>query len=187
MHPEEKRWQPVTEHWSGKFLRVKTAGRWEYVERVGVDLAVVLIAETPEGAVLFTEQYRPPLRARVIEFPAGLVGDTAEFRGEPALVAAQRELREETGYEASKLEIMAQGPVTPGLTNESIMLVLCHGLRKVAEGGGDESEDIIVHEVMRCDVDDWLAQQQEAGFVVDPKIYAGLYFLKQDEHHGDCH
>jgi hypothetical protein len=50
---------------------------------------------------------------------------------------------------------------------------------KVAAGGGDHAEDIIVHEVPLAEVAGWLNEQREAGAACDIKIYAGLYFANR--------
>ena len=161
----------------GKFLRFVKKGRWEYVERTNCDVAVVIIAMTDEGHVLFTEQFRVPMNARVIELPAGLAGDSAEFHGESLLIAAERELREETGYAAARLEVLAEGPISPGLSTERIALVRATGLSKVSDGGGDETENIVTHEVLLGEVEEWLDRKRAEGIIVDPKIFSGLYFL----------
>lgn len=162
----------------GRHLRFARVGQWEYVERVNAALAVVIVAETDDGRVLFVEQFRPPVGKPVIELPAGLVGDDSGNSEEPILEAARRELLEETGYEAARLEIVAQGPVSPGLSTETIALVHATGLERRHEGGGIDSEDITVHAIPREKVRKWLLKMEHSGTVaVDPKVYAGLYFL----------
>jgi ADP-ribose pyrophosphatase len=51
-------------------------------------------------------------------------------------------------------------------------------LEKVGPGGGDESEDIVVHEVPIDEVRAYLDDCRAGGMVVDLKIYAGLYFCR---------
>ena len=163
----------------GRFLRLlRKPGGWEYCERANCQWAVVIAARTPEGAVLLVEQTRPPVEGRVIELPAGLVGDTADQPGESWLEAARRELLEETGYEADVLEEVARGPVSPGLGTERIVLVRATGLRRVGAGGGVEAEDITVHEVPLDRLESWLKERMAAGVQVDPKLFAGIYFLR---------
>ena len=91
--------------WQGQWLRMMRCGRWEYVERTNAGgMAVIVVAATPEGNVLFVEQTRMPLRGKTVEMPAGLVGDIEA--GESVLLAAERELLEETGWKAGKLEYL---------------------------------------------------------------------------------
>jgi ADP-ribose pyrophosphatase len=55
--------------------------------------------------------------------------------------------------------------------------VRAHDLVREHAGGGDGSEDIIVHEVPRADAARWLLDKMREGFSIDPKLFAGLYFL----------
>ncbi|MBI1291759.1 NUDIX domain-containing protein [bacterium] len=162
----------------GRFLRLrrKPSG-WEYCERTNCHWAVVIAAMTDDRRLLLVEQTRPPVGGRVIELPAGLVGDSPELSEESWQVAARRELLEETGYTADRIEEVARGPLSPGLGTERIVLVCATGLRRVAAGGGVDSEDITVHEVGLDELDQWLHDRMVAGIQVDPKLYAGVYFL----------
>ena len=59
----------------GRFLSLKKRNGWEFVERTNAREIVAVIAVTPEKELVLVEQYRPPVESRVIELPAGLVGD----------------------------------------------------------------------------------------------------------------
>src|SRR6185436_10565451 len=100
----------------GKRLIVFERDDWEFVERKKGKEAVVVIAQTDDGRVILTEQLRRPVDARVIEFPAGLVGD--EDESEDAAETAKKELEEETGYTCERVELLARGPSSPGITSE---------------------------------------------------------------------
>jgi len=165
---------------NGRWLRLMRRGTWEYVERVNPSGAVIVVAVTDEDEVVFVEQYRPPIQCRTIEMPAGLIGDGAHDRSEDCCVAAQRELLEETGYRAERIEVVMAGPSSAGMSTEVMTFVRAFGLVRVGAGGGDETEDIIVHRVPRADCAAWLAQRMQAGYSIDPKLYAGLYFLDRD-------
>jgi ADP-ribose pyrophosphatase len=159
----------------GRYLRLVRSGRWEYAERTNASSAVIVVAVTPEDRVLFVEQYRVPVRCASIEMPAGLVGDLGE--AESVEVAAKRELEEETGWRAERIEFLMAGPSSSGMSNEMIAFVRAHGLQRVGEGGGDASENIRVHEIPRSEAAAWLAGKMTEGYSIDPKLYAGLYFL----------
>jgi ADP-ribose pyrophosphatase len=163
--------------WEGKFLRVIKCGRWEYAERLGTSGAVAIVAVTDDAKLLLTEQYRIPVGCRVIELPAGLAGDVPGQASEAFAEAARRELLEETGYEAQEMTCLASGPPSAGLASEMVTLFRASGLRRVASGGGDADEAIQVHEVPLANVGQWLQDRMAQGALVDPKVYAGLYFV----------
>lgn len=160
--------------YKGKFLNMVREGRWEYCERVNSTPAVMIFACTADDKVLLVEEFRPPIGKQSLCFPAGLSGDEGP---ESDIVAARRELLEETGYEAQTMRFLFTGPSSPGLTSETLSFYLATGLRKVASGGGVDNENITVHEVPLADIDAWLAEQTAAGKSVDPRIYTGLYFI----------
>ncbi|NLH18186.1 MAG: NUDIX hydrolase [Phycisphaerae bacterium] len=166
--------------WAGRFLDVVRINRWEFVQRKNITGIVGIVPVTNDGKLVLLEQYRPPIGGKVIELPAGLVGDVPGNRSEPLEAAARRELHEETGYEARRMEVLFEGCVTPGLCDETISFFLATDLYKTADGGGDETEDIIVHEVPLGAVMDFLAEQQRKGFFIDLKVYSALFFLQRE-------
>ncbi|MCG3126910.1 MAG: Methanol dehydrogenase activator [Phycisphaerae bacterium] len=156
-------------------MRLVARGHWEFAERIGCRAAVVIVAVSPDGRLLLVEQHRVPLRRDVIELPAGLVGDDGDA-DEPIADAARRELREETGYEAAGVEELMFGPTSAGFSTEVVHFVRATGLRRVADGGGVGHERIRVHEVPLADAAGWLEGRRAAGVLIDPKVYAGVYF-----------
>jgi len=160
----------------GKFLRLISAGHWEYAERNSCTGAVTIVAVTQQEELLLVEQYRIPMQHNVIELPAGLAGDIPGEEHEALATAAQRELEEETGYHADHLIWLTSGPTTPGLSNETVAFFLATNLTKTGDGGGDASEQIIVHHVPIASAHHWLTERAAGGTLIDPKIYAGLFF-----------
>ena len=160
----------------GKYLQLCRSDRWEWVERVGCSGVVILLPLTEAGEVVLIDQYRMPVQKRVVEFPAGLVGDL-DAAEESLETAAQRELIEETGYRAARLIRVGGGPPSAGMSPESVDIFVATGLTKVGEGGGDATEDIAVSLVPRNEVDVWLEKKAAEGCLIDPKVYAGLYWL----------
>lgn len=162
----------------GKYLRLVKRGHWEYAERTNAGSAVIVIALTPERKLLFVEQFRIPMNAPTIEMPAGLVGDLDA--ADTVEEAAKRELLEETGWRADEVRVLMVGPTSSGMSNELIAFVRARGLTRVHAGGGDETEDITVHEVPVDDAPRWLAAKMAAGYSMDPKLWAGLWLLNHD-------
>ena len=137
---------------------------------------MVVAAVTDDRRLLLTEQFRIPVNRSVIELPAGLVGDIEGEEEEELATAAERELLEETGYQAHKLELLTIGPPSAGMASEIVAFFRAREVTKVHDGGGDDSEEIVVHAVPLEGIDNWLDQQAAAGLLIDPKVYAGLYF-----------
>ena|ERR1700677_3325462 len=164
---------------TGRFLALVKEGRWEYADRTNATGASIILAVTGDRNILLVEQYRIPVHARTIELPAGIIGDEPGAGEESRAEAALRELLEETGYTAEKMEALTTGPASSGATSEVVTLFHATGLQKVGAGGGVANEDIFVHEVPLDVVDQWLVEKAAAGVLIDPKIYAGLYFLEK--------
>jgi NTP pyrophosphohydrolases including oxidative damage repair enzymes len=163
----------------GRFLRLVSNNTWEYVERKRSSGVVAILAITDERKVLFVEQFRPSMGRVVVEIPAGLAGDIAGAENEALAEAARRELLEETGYEAREMEFLIDGPSSSGLSTEFVSFFRARGLTRVAEGGGDPSENLTVHEVPLDSLDDWIAERRAAGRLVDCKVYSALYFANR--------
>lgn len=169
--------QPTT-MCEGQYLRLVKRGHWEYAERTNAGSAVIVIAVTPEDKLLFVEQFRVPMNAPTIEMPAGLVGDLDAH--DTMEEAARRELLEETGWQASEVKVLMVGPTSSGMSNELIAFVRARGLTRVHAGGGDETENITVHEVPVADAPRWLTEKMAAGYSMDPKLWAGLWLLDRN-------
>lgn len=165
--PEEIRWQ-------GRFITAKTRGKWEYVSRArGIRAAVILAIDSdPDGTrhVLLVEQYRVPLGVITLELPAGLIGDDDQNAGESDERAAARELEEETGYRAGRIENLGEFYSSPGMVTESFSLMRACELTQVSDGGGVAGENITVHRVELDKLPQFVAEWRAAGRGVDVRI-----------------
>jgi len=157
----------------GKYIRLVSDNGWEYATRPRVTGIVVIVAITEDGQLVLVEQPRTSVRKRVIELPAGMVGDVEA--GETLPSAAGRELIEETGFAAREMVLLAQGPAAVGVTDEIVSFFWAKGLTRVGPGGGDDSEDITVHLVPVGEARPFLAARAAEGRLIDPKIWAGLF------------
>jgi len=162
---------PVEVMCEGKFVRALKRGKWEYASRANEIRAVVILAEH-DGKTILIDQPRVPLGARCVELPAGLVGDVDPDATVEA--TAVKELEEETGFTAERVEVLGEFYSSPGMLSEGFTLVRAHGVRRIGEGGGDEHEDIAVHLVARADIPNFLEQKRAEGFGIDVKL---LMFL----------
>lgn len=150
-----------------------------------------MVAVTDERRLLLIEQLRPPVRARTIELPAGVIDAPETPR-----IAALRELREETGYRARSVRPVFFGPTSPGVTDDQNTICIASGLRRMdhahrdrifpngvrkhgqRRGVADENEHLAVWEVPVALVPRWLQRKMARGNAIDMRIYAGLYLFE---------
>ncbi len=157
-----------------RWISLHRIGHWDFVRRPHSDSCVGILAVTPEDEIVLVEQFRIPIQRRVIEIPAGIVGDEEEHAGESLAETAGRELLEETGYRAGEVEPLMVTPTSAGLTTEMIHLFHAKDLVKEHDGGGVAGEEILVHHVPLFALRDWLREKEEQGAVIDFKIHACL-------------
>lgn len=162
----------------GKFVTLFDDDSWEYVKRNNCTGIVVIVAMNDKREVILVEQRRVPVNANVIELPAGLVNDLNLAVEETMEEAAKREMLEETGYEIGRLELLFKAPANAALATEIVSFFRAYDLKKKTAGGGDETEDITVHEVPLEHAAQWLKKKESEGKLIDSKVYAGLYFLE---------
>jgi ADP-ribose diphosphatase len=160
--------------YEGKHILVLERDGWEYVERKSSTEAVAVVAVTGEDEVILTEQYRRAVDARVIDWPAGLVGDEGD---DGPAATAKKELEEETGFRCERVERLARGPSSPGITSEIVTFYRAYGVTRVGEGGGVGGEKITVHVVPRAEIVRWLCEREREGVLIDLKLWSGLHFV----------
>lgn len=160
--------------WEGNYLRavmVTYRGRdgvvrtWESFERTGISGIVVVVPVTADGRLILIKQFRPAVATYVIELPAGL-----NDRDETPEDCARRELTEETGYTAERIEHLITGPAAAASSNSRLMIFLATGLTFTGKKGGDESEDIETIEVPIGEAFDFLVREEKKGNLFDLKI-----------------
>ena len=166
--------------WEGNFIRAllleyrdakgEVRG-WEAVERVNCNGIVVIIPVTVEGDLLLIRQFRPVLDSYVIEFPAGL-----NDKGETLVEAARRELIEETGYTSESFELIAEGPVSSGLSTEVLTVFLARDAVPAPPSLRErfpieETEAIEVIWTPLTSAYETIAEYRGKGDAVDLKIY----------------
>jgi ADP-ribose pyrophosphatase len=161
--------------YTGRFLRVyedtvrcpdgHVAPR-EYLRHPG---AVMVVPVLDDGRLVLERQYRYPLRASLIEFPAGKIDP-----GEDILACAQRELREETGYTAREWIYLGGFHNAIGYCDEKIEVYLARGLAFDAAANHD-GEVLEVFTATLDEVFGWI----DSGRVTDVKTIIGAYWLRR--------
>ena len=166
----------------GNYLGLYERDGWEFADRPNATGVVGILPLTSNSEVILVEQFRKPVNARVIEIPAGLVGDEKEYRGETLADSARRELLEETGFQAGSMELLLSTPTSAGMTPEITHLFLATDLQQKSAGGGVAGEEIQVHRVALQNLREWLRQRESSGLLIDSKIHATLWLSGRYDH-----
>jgi ADP-ribose pyrophosphatase len=133
----------------------------EVVEHRG---AVAIVAIDAEGRVLLVRQFRTPIARTLLEIPAGTLEP-----GEDPLVSAQREMQEETGFAAGRLELLVAFYSAPGFCTEYLHVYRGTDLYP-SRLDADDDENIVVE---RVTLGDALAMVRR-GDICDAKSIVGL-------------
>ncbi len=147
---------------------------WEGVFRKGSGQVVgALVENISRNTFVLVEQFRPLVDAPVIELVAGLVDSWNS--PEEAII---KEIREETGYIAQKIDFLLKGPKSAGLTNESTLDFYVQVSWNPHNQQLEESEQgLIVHETQNSlsALTAFLEDQEKQGKTISPGIWAGVW------------
>lgn len=143
---------------TGVAMRVKSISSRDWV---------VVLPLTKGGEVVMVEQYRHGIEGICLELPGGLIdpGD-----GSPA-VAAERELREETGFEAMEFVPLGSCYPQPAIMENRCFFILAHNAGPTCEPQPDPGEDI---EVVRLALED-VPHLIETGHISSGMIQLAFY------------
>ena len=131
--------------------------------------SVVLIPIDDAGNLLFVRQYRHAAGADILELPAGTLDE-----GEQPELCAARELREETGFAARKIESLGGFYLAPGYSTEYMYVYLATGLYHNPLQA-DENEFLQVETIPLADA----LQMSTTGSLPDAKSLAALWLARQ--------
>ncbi len=149
--------------------RVRHGSR-EYVREVVVHPgAVAIIAMTSAREILLVKQFRYPAGRYLVEIPAGTLEE-----GESPESCAVRELEEETGYRACRIEKITEFFLAPGYSTEIIHLFMAYELER-STANPDVDEHITL---LKVRAEEALAMIDK-GEIIDAKTIAALLYLKQ--------
>lgn len=136
----------------------------EYIRHPG---AAIVLPVLDDGRLLMVRQYRYPVGVETLEFPAGKID-----AGEPSLRTAHRELLEETGHEAGRMEFAFHVLPCVGYADERIDFYLARGLRHVGHPG--EDGEFLAVEAVSLDT---LLAAADRGELTEAKTLIGVYWL----------
>lgn len=139
---------------------------WDFIEHKG---AAAVVPVTDDGKILMVRQYRNALERYTLEIPAGALN----YVGEPKDVCAARELEEETGYKAGRLEWLMNLNTTVAFCNELIGIYIASDLTKTQQHlDDDEYINVEPHDLSE------LLDMVYAGRITDSKTVASLMAYK---------
>ncbi len=152
-------------------IRTKDGGESfrEIVEHPGG----VAIAALADGKMVLVKQFRKAAEQVLLEIPAGKIE-----KGERPEITAVRELKEETGFTASRMKHLFTFYSSPGFSSEKIYLYMAEGLVS-GEAEPDENEHV---EMVQYDIDT-LIKMIEKGEIIDGKTIVAIqvvYNLKMN-------
>lgn len=137
----------------------------EYVLHPG---AVMVVGLLDDGRVVLERQFRYPMQAVMIEFPAGKLD-----AGEGSLACARRELLEETGYSAREWAFAGRLAPTIAYSDEVIDIWFARGLT-LGERRLDDGEFLDVFSATPAELHTWCFD----GTVIDSKTLIGSMWLQ---------
>jgi ADP-ribose pyrophosphatase len=155
---ETKRFRVVRQH------RTTPGGQTVARETIQHPGAAVILPLLDDGRICLLRNYRLAVNATLIELPAGTLEP-----GERAEIAAKRELAEETGYNAARLEPLAEMLMSPGILNERMYVFVASGL-SAGVAALEADEEI---ETLLAPWDEALAMIDD-GRIQDAKTIAAL-------------
>jgi 8-oxo-dGDP phosphatase len=134
--------------------------------------AVGIVPVHDDGTLTLVRQYRAALDADMWEIPAGL----RDVEGEAAELTANRELAEEVGLRADRLDHLLTFHNSPGFSDESVVIYLALGLHEVPDDRQGAEEEHMV--VARMPLEDALAMVDD-GRITDAKSVIALLALQR--------
>ena len=130
--------------------------------------AAVVVPHLGQNRFVLVRQFRYAINRETLEFPAGRLDPEEE-----ALVCAQRELSEETGYAARRWQHLFSLHPAPGYTDERLEIFLAEELQP-GSTNPDDDENLVTVEVNLDKLIEWLQE----GKITDAKTCTALLYLK---------
>jgi ADP-ribose pyrophosphatase len=130
---------------------------------------VNVIPVTDDGQVVLIEQYRPGLEEVTLEIPGGVIDATDAS----SLIAAERELLEETGYRAKEIVFLGRNHPNPAIQNNYCDTYLAKNAKRICDPPFDGTEEIETHMVPLTDVPRLI----KGGKITHALVIVAFHFL----------
>ncbi|MBR2385821.1 NUDIX hydrolase [bacterium] len=166
-----------------KYLELRENNGWVYAHRGNAGSIVIIIPVIKNEEILFLKTKRPPLiseghKGFNIELPAGLVGDI--YKDEKIVESAKRELLEETGLVAEKIEILTEKLTSSaGLTDEMSSVLLAK-IENEAEKMKPVDDNGVIQERIKVkikDIPSWLKNEEKIGNTIGAQTLSALFLF----------
>ncbi|MEM6319650.1 MAG: NUDIX hydrolase [Bacteroidota bacterium] len=131
--------------------------------------AVNVIAQTTDGKIILVRQFRFGIGDYTLEIPGGMID-----KGENVLVAAQREMREETGYVGEKWEYLGNVLSNPVWMDSTIHHYIMRNAQLKHDLELDEAEDVEIVLVWPEEIDTLIKE----GKIKHPHTISAFYFAR---------
>ena len=142
--------------------------KWDMVQHNG---AVCVLPVDSDGNIIFVRQFRQAAEGVVLELPAGRLEP-----GEDPILAAHRELEEETAFKAGDMRLMVSMYMAVGYSNE---LIHMYAAKDLYPGKLNLDEDEFI-DVEKYSLDE-AVKMIFSGEIIDSKTIAGILMYKNLE------
>lgn len=130
--------------------------------------AVIILAQTRDNRFILNEEYRHTVRTFLLCCPGGYLNHEEESPEE----AAQRELQEETGYSAERIEPLGFSFPYPGISAQKVYYVMAHGVEKTAQPKPETSE---IFRTVELSYEE-LLKEIKKGRAIDGTLCTALFY-----------
>jgi 8-oxo-dGTP pyrophosphatase MutT (NUDIX family) len=176
-HSQPSRWETLSNEVfaDARIFRVRRKSCRHPVRGTAGDFYVIdstdwvnVVAVTTGGEIVLVKQFRFGIEAFSLEVPGGMIEP-----GEEAIVAARRELEEETGFVGGEARVLAVVHPNPAIQNNRCHLVVIEGVRRDAKQNFDEHEEL---EAMTMPVEEVFTLAHTGGITHALALNAVLFF-----------
>jgi ADP-ribose diphosphatase len=130
----------------------------------------VVVAIKDDGKIIMVNQFRYPLQKKILELPAGKLD-----KNEDPYICAVRELEEETGFKAKKVEKLGQIYTTPGFCTEILHIYIAKNLTRGNHNREEGEQGMEVLELTKDQIEEKIMSNE----ITDAKSICGIYLAQK--------